>query len=513
MLTLNYIFTKLIIYIKTLQYKIKMSFEVSKLSQLLGGDYDELISYISSIGVIAGSSVLYCFDDYIDKSKIGDIDVFCTSVDNFIKICELIYQQNIKKIILPIDDQYTGDIFISTLHFDIGADKNFNIILSKHESPTEIINNFDMDYIQCAWYNNKIYTSKIFDESLSSKIVRWYDINTSAYRLKKALQKGYKLKYLCSNYQEILENHEEIMNCKNMKFIKSVEKNYHICDDNSLILEPNANEFCTIKMENYEINIVPFKNDKSLIDVYNLSIEDIYPLYKDYYYYDIFDVKTVCNTTNILNLSLRDTQKRTAFYFCYVTDSKPKIGLNLFLCNKNTLHEETYNEHLLPFTNHINFEDNDLTFHCYENNAQLSDFNLAENIFLYDPSKDLIFKVLELAKCRTIKHLYINILEFDELDFDDFVNIEKFSIITKNYNLFKKLFINNNFSSVVYHYFPDGTNPTNPTNPDFLSEIIDYKSLYYLDVPNNCNFSDDIKNFALQTQKPITQKMKSARKC
>lgn len=498
-----------------------MSFEASKLSQLLGGDYSKLINNISSIGVIAGSSVLYCFDDYIDKSKIGDIDVFCTSVDNFIKICELIYQQNIKKIILPVNDEYTDDIFISTLHFDIGADKNFNIILSKHESPSEIINNFDMDYIQCAWHNNKIYTSKFFDESLSSKIVQWYDVNTSAYRLKKALQKGYKLKYLCSNNKEMPENnYKEITNCKNIKIIKSTEKLYHISeklilydvDDDVLVRESDVNEFCILQIEYDEIKISPFKNDKNLIDVYNLSIEDIYSLYKDYYYCDIFDVKTVCNTANILNLSLCDTQKRNAFYFCYVTDMKPKIGLNLFLCNNNTLHEETYNEHLLPFTNHINFEDNDLNFHCYENNAQLNDFYLAENIFLYNPSKDLIFKVLELAKCRTIKHLYINILKFDELDFDDFINVEKFSIITKNYDLFKKLFMKNNFSSVVYHYFSDGTNPYS-YNPEFLSEIIDYKSLCYLDVPNNCDFSDDIKNFALKTQKPITQKMKSARKC
>jgi hypothetical protein len=152
----------------------------------------ELLSKLSNIGIIAGGSVVYALNSFVPKETVGDIDVFVNNKDDF-RICRELIYENFPDCELISNYYQFGINSISII--DIIILENYppiQLILNKFVSHTELLEGFDMDYIQCGIHNNIIHKTKWCIESHEKREILRVSSNIKEGRLIKATLKNFK---------------------------------------------------------------------------------------------------------------------------------------------------------------------------------------------------------------------------------------------------------------------------------------------------------------------------------
>jgi hypothetical protein len=193
------------------------------------------INNLSTIGVIAGGSIVYALNNYVPIDSVNDIDVFVNNEKDFNTILDLVQTNETQKYDIRWNNDESYYIFehehlYNSIHNDdiptisivsVTTKKSmvpFQIIFKQFSNPLELIKSFDLDYVQCAYHNGKLVQTQECIESHKNKQVNYfYDLRLKTHRLKKALSKGFQVYWLDANDTEkkmVKVTLEYIHNCK-----------------------------------------------------------------------------------------------------------------------------------------------------------------------------------------------------------------------------------------------------------------------------------------------------------
>jgi hypothetical protein len=185
-------------------------------------------------GVIAGGSMVYALNDFVPKESVSDIDVFMTYDEKgeFHKQEETVCRSVLNALLEEFPDAVvktpygatTGvsvvTVFlmpsmlteeeVSLPHF---SNVPIQLIFNHLQHPQDIIESFDLDYVQCALSNNRIYITSEAREAHQRRRVRyvWFKtgknvdlaksqfdhealslLSVTIHRLRKAMNKGFQ---------------------------------------------------------------------------------------------------------------------------------------------------------------------------------------------------------------------------------------------------------------------------------------------------------------------------------
>ncbi len=157
-------------------------------------------------GVVAGGAATYLLDNALTFDQVGDIDVFVldNDVGIFKNILDLIYTHS-----QNFTPQYNREKSSVTVEYHGKKWKNIQVVLTTFSSPDQLIEAFDMDYVQCAFYQEDgmlrtLATRRAFDAHISHIIRDIGSEKLNARRLLKRLYKAYKKGYkLPDKYRKI----------------------------------------------------------------------------------------------------------------------------------------------------------------------------------------------------------------------------------------------------------------------------------------------------------------------
>lgn len=260
---------------KTLHQKIKpviASRIKSRLAHLFFPSQDTLIDYLSNNGIIAGGSIVYALNHFVSPESVSDIDVYINDKTRFLEVIKYVYDHYTGvqlTTINPID--YSGK---SVIHDKISIVNllleqqrvNLQFIYHEFESATDIIKNYDYDYVQCGLDSNNLIISQDCSESHKQRrIIKGYHLS-NATRLRKATLKGFSAPVFGFT-----------------KNIQTIPLTYDLTENDLASFQPmvplgtyNIDE---IRVIDYEIQSDPIQlpnNTHNLLDVYpiywNISI-------------------------------------------------------------------------------------------------------------------------------------------------------------------------------------------------------------------------------------------------
>uniref|UniRef100_A0A6C0J7J7 Uncharacterized protein n=1 Tax=viral metagenome TaxID=1070528 RepID=A0A6C0J7J7_9ZZZZ len=190
---------------KTLQEEIKepllaLNPDIKRLAQKYGNSKKSIyiLDKIQDIGIIAGSSVASVTTDNLDFcAHVHDIDVFVQTEDKFNEILDILRDIDTEYFVLCYEkdmaqkNNNNNYSIISVSHADFNIP--IQIIMRVEETPRELIENFDMDCIQCAIHKSLTYQTSEFILTKKSGIsTRFNSLRfPNGRRLSKALHKGY----------------------------------------------------------------------------------------------------------------------------------------------------------------------------------------------------------------------------------------------------------------------------------------------------------------------------------
>lgn len=166
-----------------------------------------IIEKIQNLGVIAGGSVVYALNDFVPKNSVSDIDVFVNSVDELKQIVSLL---NVEEMNV-ISTNEPSILNVKTF------ETIFQIIIHPFKNPIEIINSFDLDYVQCGFYHGKLLISERAILAHKNREIKFIStLRVGKKRFLKALNKGFKTPVFGIPKNEII--YQKIENIDEIKF-------------------------------------------------------------------------------------------------------------------------------------------------------------------------------------------------------------------------------------------------------------------------------------------------------
>ncbi len=232
----------------------------------------ELLSKLTEKVLIAGGSVVYdqmAKKNKIDKSKINDVDLFVfqnkdqhkqieeiiTLISKYIPIEEIsvgigsYFKELGEKL---IDEDLTE---ISVINVKLkGESTLFQIIITDCKTPLEVLNSFDMDYVQTGYYQNKFYITKFCIKSHANSQIYKISPKVKSSRLLKAATKGFKTILFESDVTDVttkLITYEKILfeQLKKLK-LRPIIKNEELVDVGKFKYYQHRQTFKTFKNKN-----------------------------------------------------------------------------------------------------------------------------------------------------------------------------------------------------------------------------------------------------------------------
>jgi len=188
-----------------------------------------LFKFITDRAVIAGGSVVYALLSDVPLDTVGDIDIFINSEQTFNEILTELEERNIGRfdsrqgntyqvfrhefdhiqnntpdgdhVQNHTPDEPSDNLGISIVNVTMSpAELSIQLIMSEFQSPMDVINNFDLDYVQCAFYQGQFYQTKYCQEAHQTRQINYFkDSRLKHYRLKKAIAKGFRAPLLLDN--------------------------------------------------------------------------------------------------------------------------------------------------------------------------------------------------------------------------------------------------------------------------------------------------------------------------
>lgn len=161
---------------------------------------NDLFLYLNENGVIAGGSVVYALNEFVPRETVSDIDVFINNKETFLEVFNYIHQEYSVKQCFYINgyfgpttkDVHDNIIGIVEIHLDDG-NIPIQLILQGYSSPMEVIQSFDLDYVQCAYHQDELFITKYCRKSHHRRrVLRGMKFPPVYNCLLKAHHKGFK---------------------------------------------------------------------------------------------------------------------------------------------------------------------------------------------------------------------------------------------------------------------------------------------------------------------------------
>lgn len=206
---------------------------LEKLSTLFSFHSMDLLQQLNTKGVLAGGSIVYALNDFVPKESVGDIDVFINDKETFLQVLEdLRFCYRVDKIEVTNPEQYyelseEESEKISIVSVTLIEERvQIQLILQEYESPFDVIESFDLDYVQCALHKDKIFQTEICKEAhFKRKILCGNEFPPSFKRLQKASQKGFKTVLIGNEIRPIkYRPFEEALSKDQLEFMVKREK-------------------------------------------------------------------------------------------------------------------------------------------------------------------------------------------------------------------------------------------------------------------------------------------------
>lgn len=166
---------------------------LQRLANLLGNN-ESLVEILSTKGIIAGGSMVYALLPDVNIDTVGDIDVFVDTVEIFKELLDFLQELPIEKKYYSYLDDPNSEISIVSIKLE-DAKVPIQIIMSDKSDPMELINSFDLDYVECAFFQGKIYQTVNCQIAHQTRVVDKFRLLRSV-RLLKANKKGFKVPIL-----------------------------------------------------------------------------------------------------------------------------------------------------------------------------------------------------------------------------------------------------------------------------------------------------------------------------
>lgn len=185
---------------------------------------EKFLDEMTKLGnVIAGGSIVYALCDHIEKNKVGDIDIFVSDSKHItatIHHIESIFGKNNWKYYLRrygshemsyyenYDEflRYSKSKSFAEYYVGVNVEYNhlkFQIILKKYTNWKDVVESFDLDYVQCAYINSTFNTTEDCRRAHSARRVSYkYCDDISERRCRKAWAKGFKTPKIITTYNE-----------------------------------------------------------------------------------------------------------------------------------------------------------------------------------------------------------------------------------------------------------------------------------------------------------------------
>lgn len=146
---------------------------------------------LNNLGLIAGGSVVYACNSFVESDSVSDIDVFVNSVESFWNAINCI-ETRFEDIQYEIFDYYNQKT-CSLVNLIIPDEKiKIQIIYREYETPFDVFDSFDLDYVCCGITNNELYLTPECEQSHKvKKICHIKTLNPEIGRFEKAIKKGF----------------------------------------------------------------------------------------------------------------------------------------------------------------------------------------------------------------------------------------------------------------------------------------------------------------------------------
>jgi hypothetical protein len=158
--------------------------------------FRRLIRQLSDIGVIAGGSVVYALNKIVPKTTVKDIDVFILDCDTKAQCMAYLKIVNsyVRKLDLKVTYSNHGMPKTSVVDMKFeNEDVTIQLIFSKMISAENVVNEFDLDYVQSYFHLSKFFsTESAINASKNKSIEKFFTRDIKFERLEKAAAKGYK---------------------------------------------------------------------------------------------------------------------------------------------------------------------------------------------------------------------------------------------------------------------------------------------------------------------------------
>ena len=179
-----------------------------------------VLTKLTELGVLSGGSVVYGLNDFVESSSIGDYDIYFPTPETFMQAHNLLLSTGCVKNLSTLASVFYGgvscpyddDSKLSILNFDLDFTEKLDqtshtdttykkyyrlgviiqLIYHPFSDPSDIVTHFDLDYVQCAFYQGQIFRTKDCRQShLKQEIITGY-MNPKIQRMQKALRKGFR---------------------------------------------------------------------------------------------------------------------------------------------------------------------------------------------------------------------------------------------------------------------------------------------------------------------------------
>jgi len=204
-----------------------------------------LIDRLSDIGIIAGGSIVYAVCDDVDTY--GDIDIFVNKRDAIVQVYKMLRELG------SVEVNVHGSVFNMKMGGVV-----FQVIYCSHGSVSDVLDNFCLDYVKCAYYKRKLTIDDTAMVALESMTIVEVNPYTKVRTLLKARRKGFAL----SAAHELITLTRDIENVPLLIPVSEGDvveriRNVHVFDNTYMLADktvlPTDPLFNWIRTDRYEL--------------------------------------------------------------------------------------------------------------------------------------------------------------------------------------------------------------------------------------------------------------------
>lgn len=238
-----------------------------------------LLDMLSEHGIITGGAIVYALMDTVKLRTVGDIDIFIKSEYDFNTLIRVLDSDN--TVYESLTDALSTGISIINVKTS-RAMLPVQLIYRKFDNPMEILNTFDLDYVQCGYYKGTLYQTDLCKKAHAScEISHLVSLHIKGYRLIKAMNKGFRVPLLGTGTFEIPKHLTYSVNVEDILNTNKQQAEFYLDNINTPNICMDTNRMTVVqwkktKQERFYANLITFgkfiiNSDDAIIETENIS--------------------------------------------------------------------------------------------------------------------------------------------------------------------------------------------------------------------------------------------------